>query len=635
MPGICGIFDRARGESLAGPLSEMTARLKHHPWYQESSHVDPATGLALARVSLGFVNPAPQPAFNEDRSLLAVMEGEIYDEEKHRQALTAAGHQFHSRSQAELLVHGYEQSGQRFFAELNGCFVAVLWDARARRLLLVNDRFGVKPLYYASLPGRLLFASEIKALLVDPDLSRQPSWRGIAQLFTFGQLLGEDTLLDAIHLLPAAGWLTFEGGTGQTSLKQYAPLERPVLDRAKSEQDHLERIDQAFKQAVDRQVQGTEHLGLSLSGGLDSRAILGVLDPDQAITTVSMGMEGSLDHACAEHMARLKGNAHHQHVLDTRFLSRFEEHMRHMVHLTDGHYLCQCIVMPTLPLYRELGIQFLLRGHVGELMHMHKAYNFSMDAEALSLPDSEALEGWLSRRLQAYMLEAVDRPLFQAAHQDQLKALAQESLHSCFQVSEGWDPLIHRVWHLFLSQRTRRETGMSLVEFGSVVETRMPYLDHDLVTALLAAPPELKLGDKIQTYILRKRRPAFLDVVNANTGARMGAGRLNRLLSRIRLKVLAKLGVPGYQPYERLGLWLRRELRPVVERLLLSTQCLDRGVFNPETVRTVVGQHLANQHNHTYLLLAMMIFELGQRQLHGEESHTVPPVTEKQGLAVG
>jgi asparagine synthase (glutamine-hydrolysing) len=617
MPGICGLVSQRPGTDLSATLGEMVRRLKHNPWYVTERHVEPAAGLALARVSLGFVNTAEQPASNEDRSLLALMDGEVYDYEEQRQRLAAAGHTFRGTSHAELLLHGYEAEGPKFFRGLHGSFAAVLWDAPNRRLMLTNDRFGMKPLYYAALPGGLLVASEIKALLVDPALPRRPNVRGIAQFFTYGQLLGEDTLLEAVALLPAAGWLTYDVASGRLTLERYGRLAAgPAADAATP--DMLDRIGAAFQRAVDRRVQGTARLGLSLSGGLDSRTILAAIGPEHPVTTVCLGMEGSIDHRSAEAMARLAGRPHHRYVLDTAFLARFEDHMRHMVHLTDGHYLCQCIVLPTLPLYRELGIEVLLRGHAGELLHMDKAYNFSLDRHALGLREAAGLEAWLFRHLRAYMLEAAGDALFAPAYQSELDALARESLRDCLRESAGIEPPLHRVWHLFITQRLRRETALSMVEFGSVVETRLPYLDHELIDTLLAAPPGLKLGETIQAHILRRRMPAFLDVVNANTGTRLGAGRLARGLARLRLKVLAKLGVRGYQPYERLGRWLREDLRSLVGRLLLSERCLGRGVFNPPAVKAVVGDHLAGRRNHTFLLLAMMIFELGQREFIDE-----------------
>src|SRR5207249_2617609 len=139
----------------------------------------------------GFVDPAGQPAANEDESLLAMMDGEVYDYAAQRQALAAAGHRFRSDSVAELLLHGYEERGQDFFRGLHGKFMAALWDARRRRLILVNDRFGMRPLYYAHVPGRLVFGAEIKAVLADPAVPRRQNVGGIAQFFTYGQLLGE------------------------------------------------------------------------------------------------------------------------------------------------------------------------------------------------------------------------------------------------------------------------------------------------------------------------------------------------------------------------------------------------------------------------------------------------------------
>ncbi|MFL5244268.1 MAG: asparagine synthetase B family protein [Gemmataceae bacterium] len=614
MPGLAGLISMTAPANLAAVCAAMAGRMKLYPWYQQQNYADEAGGIALARVTLGFINKAPQPAYNEKRTWLAMMDGELYDYELHRKTLESLGHEFCGTSHAELLLHGFEQSGLKFFEGLEGTFAAAIWESDARRLHLVNDRWGMKPFYYVHLPGKLLFASEIKALLEDPAVSRKIDPRGLAQFFTFGQLLAEDTLYEGLRLLPAAASLTYDAGKDEISLERYWRLQSHAGSNGVTSSQILDRLDESFKRAVDRRVGGTENLGISLSGGLDSRTILANIDSNRALTSVCLGMEGSIDHDSALEMARLTGRPHHRYILNTEFLTHFEEHMRHMVHLTDGHYLSQCIVIPTLPLYRELGIEVLLRGHAGELMHMEKAYNFSLNKEALAFTSAAELEGWLFGRLRTYMLDAVDGSLFAPAFQDSIDELARDSFQGCFRESDGMQPLIHRVWHMFISQRLRRETAMSMMEFGSVVETRLPFLDNELVDALLAAPPGMKLSDTIQRHILTRRLPAFLNVVNANTGARLGANRLERFLAKVRLKVFAKLGVKGYQPYERLGLWLRQDLRSVVERVLLSSRCLDRGIFNPDTVRSVVRQHFDNQRNHTFLLMAMMIFEAGQEE---------------------
>jgi asparagine synthase (glutamine-hydrolysing) len=269
--------------------------------------------------------------------------------------------------------------------------------------------------------------------------------------------------------------------------------------------------------------------------------------------------------------------------------------------------------VPTLGIYRELGIEVLLRGHAGELLHMNKAYNYSLDQSVLGIRDERRLVEWLYQHLRAFVSAPGAGPLFAKANSG-METLARESLATCFQESAGIEPLANRVWHLFLTQRLRRETALSMVEFGSLVETRLPFLDNDLIDVLFKAGPEIKLGERIQAHILRRHLPSFLKVMNVNTGAPIGAGLLHRLAAHAKVKVLARLGVRGYQPYERLGRWLREELRPFVSSLLLSERCLDRGILDPGTIRAVVSGHLSGKRNHTFLLMAMLIFELGQRE---------------------
>jgi asparagine synthase (glutamine-hydrolysing) len=302
-------------------------------------------------------------------------------------------------------------------------------------------------------------------------------------------------------------------------------------------------------------------------------------------------------------------------MLDADFLARFGQHMQQMVALTDGQYLSQCIVLPTLPVYRELGIRALLRGHAGELLHLSKAYNYSLDAAALAITTEAQLRAWLLARLKAYMLDGVARPLFRGDLDGAMADLAAESREEDLAEVAELGPPRERIGPLFLMQRVRRETTLSLLKFRSVVEPRLPYLDAELVGRVLAAPLEMRLEEEVQTWILRRRRPAFVRVVNSNTGAPLGAGRWRRKLASVWMRGMAKLGVPGYQPYERLGLWLRRELAFLVRQVLLDPQTLDRGVYDPDGVRAVVRGHLEQGRNHTFLLMALMIFELGLRRL--------------------
>ncbi len=598
----------------------MLDRMRHESWYRHCAHVEPDLGLAMGRMSLGYAPQPPKPAVSEDGTMIALMEGEIYNADRLRATLGLVSQGAPCQDPTELLLRGFQTQGLSFLRQVSGSFSAVIWDRNARRIHVITDRFATRPLYFATSDCRFVFGSQIATLIVDPTVSRAVSPRGLAQFFTFGHNLGNDTLLEAVRVVPAATCLTYDIQRGDVSAETYWSTTDVKERPAASQLETLSEITEAFQRAVESRVASTPNLGLALSGGLDARTILGVIDAQAVdLKTVCLGMQGCRDHKSAQQLADFFGCEHHNHTLDTAFLADYASHLERMVRLTDGQYLSQCIVMPTFPLYRKLGIRVLLRGHAGELMHMRKAYSFSLDREGLQIATDLQLADWLLRHLQAYLMDGVEVPLFRAPYADSLGELAKQSLADSLSPLQAIDPPLQRVWHLFVNERLRRETMLSMVKFNSIVEPRLPYLDNDLVEILLASPPELKLGEEIQTHILRRRRPEFLNVVNTNTGTRMGAGQGRLAYAAVYSKVMAKLGMPGYQPYERLGLWLRRELSGLVHEILLSDQCLDRGVFDPAGVRRVVDNHHTNRRNHTFLLLAMMVFESGQRLIHGEE----------------
>lgn len=613
MPGICAIINRSSGVDQSSDLAGMLRCMRHRVDYQVEDYLDASVSIAMGCVTLDFIDSTSQSASHKDRSVVVIMHGELYSPNALRERLKLTGADFRSHSQAEIVLHGYLQEGKAFFRRLDGSFVAVIWDRRKRQLLVVKDHFGLLPLYYALLPDRFAVASEIKPLLHLSDLSRQQNKKGLAQFFSFGQLIGHETFYESVKYIPPGAWFEFNQATGRLTEDRYWTLNEICAKRSSySEAKQLDLISDAFGEAVRRQTENTGHLGLSLSGGLDARTILAVIDHDTTpIKSVCLGVEGSLDHRCATKLAGLTNRDHHPFILSDQVVADYNKNLLETVRLTDGHYLDQGIVLPTLEFYRELGVQVLLRGHAGELMHFDKAYNYSLDEAAWALKTSDQLEEWLLKHLSAYMLDQVSRPLFADLSVEDTRELARDSLKACLKEADGIDPLIHQIWYLFTTQRLR-EIGLSLSMIGSVVTTRVPYYDKQLVELLMSAPAELKVGDKIHTHILRRYRPEFIKIVNANTGAPVGASRIRNIVSKFHMRVLAKLGVKGYQPYARLGLWLRRELKSMVRDVLLDECCLERGVFDPDTVRQVVRQHQDEHYNHTFLIMAMMIYELGR-----------------------
>jgi len=627
--GLAGISTRAiDGRRAAAARDRMTTVMVR------PSDVTGRLDLESPALWLGWHGPArgrrgAQTAASGESTIVFV--GELYGAPTRAPAAAVNGAAPQQASNAHDVLHGYLRQGRAFFAQLEGRFVAALWDADRRQCVVVSDKFGTKPLYFSHDGQSFAFATQIKGLLALPWASTTLNRRGLAQFFAFGHLWNQDTLFDSVRCLPSATAAVFDPSSGRLSLERYW---RPVVGARQSAAASLETLDAQFKIAVDERTVDTPQLGMSLSGGLDARTILGVMDhPRTPTTCVSLGMQGSLDQRSAQKLAELVDCPYHTLVLDRSFLADFERHLTRMVELTDGHYLSQCIVMPTLPLYERLGIDVLLRGHAGELLHMHKAYNFSMDEQAAALPDDGALQQWLFARLQSHLTDGVDQPVICGVSHEEFQTLARDTLAEALAEVDVGDHPVDRVSQLFLDQRTRRETAMSLVKFDSVVETRLPYLDGRVVDAVFQTPPELRRGESIQTHILRRRRPEFLRPANSNTGAPVGAGALRQAFCYYRMRILGKLGVAGYQPYERLGLWLRQDLRPVVERILLSPACLDRGLLQPDAVRHVVRRHVAGERNHTFLLMAMMILETGFRRLY-DPSPAADAQGSKQRLAL-
>ena len=602
MPGVCGVVHTGAASRGAGTLEAMVGHLRRFDWHV-AHHVD-VVGASLGHVT---VTPAGAAGIGVSGLASAGRLAVAFDGELYAPFRSAPG-----RSIAQEVASRLWEDGPGYFATVHGCFSCAVWDATAARLSIATDRYAMRPVYWTKAGGRFLFASEIDALLSADGVSSARDEEGLAQFLSFGQYLGETTLYQGIRVVPAGSWLTFDAASGEVTTSAYAPA--TSVPDGRSDDEWKERIDAAAVAAVRSACTGDDALGLSLSGGLDARTILGLAPEGTRLTCVSLGIPGSIDHRAAAALAGAAGQPHHPLMLAGDFLARFESLLGEMVRLTDGQYLDQGIVLTTLPAYRDLGIQTLLRGHAGELMHMSKAYAFSLDEQALRLRSTAELTDWLWTHLTGYMIGAADETLFTSPFGRRMRDMARAALERQVARWNEVEPAPQRIWRLFVAERLRRETALSLQLFRNYVEVRVPFLEPALVDAVLAAPVHLKVGDELQTFMLRRHRPDFLGVVNANTGAPMAAGPLRTRLGWLRMKVFAKVGVPGYQPYERLGLWLARDVKPLVHRHLLADGAVAVEMFGRDAVARLVAQHEARTHNHTFLLMALLISDAAHRQ---------------------
>lgn len=605
MTSIIGVASSDKTQLADVRLDRMMSDVTFASHGRRFCHSDEQKRMAIATSSHHF-NRLHEPLVSVDnRSCEVILFGDIYGVDHDSLCDSIRGE-----------LKNNNQIAASFFAKLRGAFIAAVFDFESGELQVVNDRFGQRPLYYAVHQGVLHFSTSLPALIAG-QVPAEISAEGLAQFFTFGQYLDCDTLFAGIKVLPAGSMLRFDLNSGSLRIESYLDASSGSLaSTPRSDAEWIDAICGAMFRAVRTASDETEGLGVALSGGLDARTLLGLVDHEHVdVKTICLGMPGSLDLRCAKKMSAMVGCQYHAHLLDETFLKDYERHLYDMLDLTGGQYLSQCIVMPTLPVYRDQGIQVLLRGHAGELMHMSKAYAFSIDDEAMTIATREQAKQWLFKHLQAYMLDGIEGNLFQGEYATAMAVAPREAFDRDFSRTPDLEDPRQAIWHAFVNTRLRRETTLSLGKFASVCDVRVPMLDGELVDLLLSAPVELKLGEAIQRAILQRYRPDFLRVINANTGAPMTVGPTLQQILGLKMRVLAKLGAPGYQPYERLGLWLRQQLRDLVRKILLDEQCLDRGVFNPEVLRKVLQNHDNKKANHTYLILAMMVFEAGQRRM--------------------
>ncbi|MBD0338964.1 MAG: asparagine synthase (glutamine-hydrolyzing), partial [Thermoleophilia bacterium] len=314
MCGIAGIVS-ARGRIDADRLAEMSASLAHRGPDSAGTWAEGGAGLAARRLSIIDLETGDQPLANEDGSVVVVQNGELYNYRELRDELEGAGHSFRSRGDTEVLAHAYEEWGDAFPGRLRGMFAAAVWDARRRRLLLVRDRFGIKPLAYRLEDGDLAFASELRALPrveVDAD--------AVEAFLAFNCVPDPLSIFRGTRKVPPGHVLVWDGGGG-ARLERYArPAPVPVEElRAGDEAELLEELRARLRDSVRAHLVADVPVGVLLSGGVDSCALaaLAARETAEPLRTFTIGFEErSYDEtADARAVAERYGTDHHELVL--------------------------------------------------------------------------------------------------------------------------------------------------------------------------------------------------------------------------------------------------------------------------------------------------------------------------------
>ena len=298
MCGITGLFAFAaasRDEHIH--VRRMRDTMIHRGPDDAGIWEDRERGVALAHRRLSIVDltaAGRQPMSNEDGSVRLTFNGEIYNHERLRASLASAGHVFSSHCDAEVVLHGYEEYGVEVLKHLDGMFAFGLWDGRAGRLVLARDRLGKKPLHYTEIGGRLLFASELKALLAHPDVSRDLDLVAVDHYLTFSSVPAPRTLFAGIRKLPAGHVLTCSPNGGIVVRRYWSPLDAPELADSIPEYEAVAHVRGLLRSAVHKRMMSDVPIGALLSGGVDSSTNVALMSElvDQPLRTFSIGFTG-------------------------------------------------------------------------------------------------------------------------------------------------------------------------------------------------------------------------------------------------------------------------------------------------------------------------------------------------------
>ncbi|MGH8309813.1 MAG: asparagine synthase (glutamine-hydrolyzing), partial [Steroidobacteraceae bacterium] len=292
---MCGIVGLtfAAGERAASveTARRMAASIVHRGPDDEGVYCGESVVLGMRRLSIIDLAGGHQPIANEDETVWVVCNGEIYNFRELRAELQRAGHRFRTGSDVEVLVHLYEEHGDRFLDKVSGMFAVALWDVRRRQLTLARDRLGIKPLYYTESQGRFAFASEVKALLTVPGVRASIDRRGLRDHLALGYAVAPDTIFAGIRKLPPATKLIWTP-SGWRTTTYWAPPDR--TDGHLQEADWIELMRTELRRAVTEHMVSDVPIGAFLSGGIDSSAVVALMSErsDTPVNTYSIGYGG-------------------------------------------------------------------------------------------------------------------------------------------------------------------------------------------------------------------------------------------------------------------------------------------------------------------------------------------------------
>jgi asparagine synthase (glutamine-hydrolysing) len=632
MCGIVGILKLDPRETVdEARLKRMRDVLRHRGPDGEGLWIDGPIGLGHRRLAIVDVAGGQQPMTNEDGSAWITYNGEIYNHAALRPGLEAKGHRYQTRSDTETILHLYEEEGERCVEQLQGMFAFALWDTTHQRLLLARDRLGIKPLYYAQTDRELLFASEIKAILAAGPSRPELDPRVLPELLATRYVADEGTFFRGIRKLQPGHTLTWSVPEGNRT-RRYWHLPVASDDNPAGLRERAVDLEARLEGVVRSHLMSDVPLGLFLSGGLDSTGLAALMAPmvGERLRTFAVGFddEATNELPYARLAAEAVGAQHHEVVVSPEdFLAALP---RLVWHEDEPLAFPSSVALNFVSQLARPHVKVVLTGEGSDELFMgYNWYRVTAWNERLG-----RLYGTLAPApLRAGVRRAIGRlphpvaryarrsflalgtgprelfyenfAVFSAAQRRALlmdRGLTEtvdpyrEQLR-CFDEHPGstLDRMSHADLQTYLVELLMKQDQMSM---AASIESRVPFLDHELVEHVVRTPAQYKIRGLTTKAILREA-----------------------LRDRVPSEILRrrKLGFPV--PF---GRWARERFAPLIRDTILGPRALARGMFAPQPLELLVTEHEAGIANHADRLWLLLNLEIWQRIfLDGEDPATV------------
>jgi len=607
MCGIAGIYNFSRKPVFKSQIKKMTDIMVHRGPDDEGIYLDKNLGLGHRRLAIiDLTKTGHQPMSNEKRDIWISYNGKIYNFLDLRKKLEKLGHRFKSKTDTEVILHSYEEWGVDSVKKFNGMFAFALWDERKKKLFLVRDRYGIKPLYYYSDGKQIIFASEIKAILENKEVPRKVCLEGLKEYFTFQNIYSDKTLFDEIRLLSPASILEV-GENNKIKITKYWDFE--FKPKKISYKECTEKVREIFEKAVKNQLVSDVPLGSYLSGGMDTGSIVAVASrylPHFLTFTggfnlsAANGIEMAFDERKeAELMANTFKTQAYQMIIQSGDMARVMPKL--IWHLEDPR------VGMTYPNYyiAELASRFVkvvLGGTGGDEVFggYPWRYKLAIDSENIEKFENNYFNYWqrlikkeqqedffadkIYEKIKDYSVSEVFKNVFK-----DFKNLSQNKNN------EFLDRALYFEAKTFLSGLLLMEDKINMAHS---LEARVPFLDNNLVDFALTIPREYKIDSEIINKHNRQ---------NSLGGKKILREAVKGLVPQEILQKEKK----GFSPPD--ASWYRGSSMSYVKEMILDKKTLNRGYFNPKFIKKIFKDHISGKANNRLIIWSLLCFEWWNR----------------------